>query len=407
MKEITCKLIFLKFLKLGLYSFGGPTAHIGYLNETFVQKEKWVSEKEFMEMVTISQFLPGPTSSQISYCIGLKKKGNQGGVTAWLGFTLPSAILMVLAALFFTELTKLFGQASFIGLLKGFASVAIPIVLLALLKMYNMFCVNIQGLFISCSSALLMFSINWSMKQVLIIIVGFLLGILIKPGPKIDKANHNNGNKSTYSFLLPILILLFSVLILFFFPIFFLASEEIRKLSLLASFFKSGGLVFGGGHVVLPILELEFSKSGLINEEIFLAGYGLAQGLPGPLFSFGAYLGTVLGLLSGTTLSAIGFGLLCMLFINLPGLLLIPITINSWLNIKNITWIRDGLDGVNCAVIGFLLYILGDLIFINYLTNQISLVLVLLSCFLVIYLRFSSWLAVLIMGPLGLLLFSF
>ncbi len=405
MTKLSTKIIFLEFLKLGLYSFGGPTAHIGYFKQKFVLKDKWLTENQFMEIVSICQFLPGPTSSQIGYTIGLLKGGGKGGLAAWLGFTLPSAFIMILGALCLTQLSTLVSKEILFGLLQGFASVAIPVVAVALLTMQKMFCFSSQRILIALFTTALLFLIEFPMEQIFVISLAFILGIFLKLGSEdVKKIGYLHNDKGKI-FLLALLVFLLSFVTLVILPM-SIPSGQNHTWNFLKSFYQSGALVFGGGHVVLPLLEKEFVQSGFISQSIFIGGYGLAQGLPGPLFSFGAYLGTILGVSSGNYLMGIFFGLICLVVIFMPGLVLIPIVLNYWQSIQTVTWVRNGLGGVNASVVGLLLYTFITPMLANYLTNPKGILLVLMSSMLMIYLKFPAWIIVLLMGPVGLFLYT-
>ena len=406
MTKLSTKIIFLEFLKLGLYSFGGPTAHIGYFRQKFILKEKWLTENQFMEIISICQFLPGPTSSQIGYTIGLLKGGSKGGIAAWLGFTLPSALIMIFGALFLIELATLLRKEILYGLLQGLASVAIPVVAIALLTMQKMFCFSFQRILIALLTSALLFLIEFPMEQIFVISLAFILGIFLKLGSEdVEKIEYLQNEKGKI-FLIALLLFLSSFVLLVILPI-SIPNEQNHAWHVLRSFYQSGALVFGGGHVVLPLLEKEFVQTGFISQDTFVGGYGLAQGLPGPLFSFGAYLGTILGMASENYLVGISFGLICLVMIFLPGLVLIPIVLNYWQSIKTVAWLRNGLGGVNSSVVGLLFYTFITPMLMSYLANPRGLILVFLSCLLVFFSKMPIWLIVVIMGPIGLTIYSF
>ncbi len=406
MKKVSGNTIFFEFLKLGLYSFGGPTAHIGFFREKFVLKEKWFTENQYMEIVSICQFLPGPTSSQIGYTIGLKKGGSKGGLAAWLGFSLPATLLMVLGAFFLIELKNLVNEESLYGLLQGFASVATPVVAVALLSMQKIFCFNFQRILITLLSTFVLVFLEFPMEQIFIISLGFIIGIYLKLGSRKSEPINYLQSKNNNLLIGASLVLFVSFFILVIFP-FIIPSEKNTLLNYLAYFYQSGGLVFGGGHVVLPFLEKGFVQTGFISEEMFIGGYGMVQGVPGPLFSFAAYLGAILGLSSGNALVGVAFGLICVSIIFLPGLVIIPIVLHYWSQIKSITWMRDGLSGVNASVVGLLLSVFLSPMLMNYLENPKGLILVFLSCIFIFFSKMPTWLVILIMGPIGLIIYSF
>ena len=406
MKKVSGNAIFFEFFKLGLYSFGGPTAHIGFFREKFVLKEKWFTEDQYMEIVSICQFLPGPTSSQIGYTIGLLKGGSKGGLAAWLGFSLPATLLMVLGAFFLIELKNLINEESLYGLLQGFASVATPVVAVALLSMQKIFCFNFQRILITLLSTSLLFFLEFPMEQIFTISLGFIIGIYLKLGSKKSEPINYLQSRNNNLLIGASLVLFVSFFILVIFPI-IIPSEKNTLLNYLAYFYQSGALVFGGGHVVLPFLEKGFVQTGFISEEMFIGGYGMVQGAPGPLFSFAAYLGAILGLSSGNAFVGVAFGLICVSIIFLPGLVIIPIVLNYWSQINSITWMRDGLSGVNASVVGLLLSVFLSPMLMNYLENPKGLILVFLSCIFIFFSKMPTWLVILIMGPTGLIIYSF
>ena len=406
MFRVSINVIFFEFLKLGLYSFGGPTAHVGFFRQKFVLKEKWLTENQYMEIVSICQFLPGPTSSQIGYTIGLLTGGSKGGLAAWLGFTLPSTLLMILGAFFLIEITNILSEESLYGLLQGFASVATPVVAMALLSMQKAFCFSFKRILITLFSTSFLFFFEFPMEQVFIISLGFIIGIYLKLGSKKSDQVDYLQSKNNNLLIAASLVLFVSFIILVILPI-IIPSEKNTVLNYLAGFYKSGALVFGGGHVVLPFLEKAFVQTGFISEEMFVGGYGMVQGVPGPLFSFAAYLGAILGLSSGNALIGVAFGLICVSIIFLPGLVIMPIVLNYWSHIKTITWIRDGLGGVNASVVGLLLSVFLNPMLMNYLANPKGLILGFLSCIFIFFSKMPTWLIVMIMGPVGLTIYSF
>ena len=331
-KEFSFYKIFSEFFILGLYSFGGPTAHIGFFQEKFVKRKKWLSEKKFMEFVSLSQFLPGPSSSQVGFLIGLQKGSYWGGLAAWLGFTIPSAFLMILSALIIVSYTNTNGMNEAVKFLYGFASVAIPIIAAALINMGKNFCFEIKRLLIFFISFFTLLIWEFPFEQVIIISLGFALGVFFNLKDKaIKDAKLSIGeiiiSKKNLNLLLLIFILV-SIFFLILLPI-INVYNDILFLKIFSGLYKSGSLVFGGGHVVLPYLEKEFVFNNLISKELFNGGYGLAQALPGPLFSFASYIGTVIGA-SNDISHALFLGISSLIFIFLPGLMIATLAINYW-----------------------------------------------------------------------------
>jgi chromate transporter len=275
---------FLIFLRLGLTSFGGPIAHLGYFRQEFVEKRNWLSEKSFADLVALCQFLPGPTSSQVCYSIGMMRGGLLGAFAAWLGFTFPSGLLMILAAYGL----RWTGSQTGAGWLHGLKIVAVAVVAQAVWSMATKLCVDRMrtGFAIVAAVVILLSANSWT--QVLAIGFGALAGW------KLIKAEGSTGAGDSFAFLpsWPVSALslgLFGICLVL------LPSLALGKhdgwLALFDSFYRAGSWVFGGGHVVLPLLQAEVVPKGWVDNGIFLAGYGMAQALPGPLFSFAAYLG--------------------------------------------------------------------------------------------------------------------
>ena len=409
MKEnISVSKIFLEFFILGLYSFGGPTAHIGFFLNNFVKRKKWLSEKEFMELVSLSQFLPGPSSSQVGFLIGVQKGGYLGGLAAWIGFTIPSAFLMIISALVLVNYNNIKGTIETEKVLNGFASVAIPIIGIALITMGKNFCFDIKRFFIFTISFLILWIWEFPFDQIIIILIGFILGITLNL--KKQKMNYDHSNFKKIVFLskkidyLLVIFVIVSLTLIILFPLINFYSEFLY-LQIFSGLYKSGTLVFGGAHVVLPYLEKEFVVNNLISKELFNGGYGLAQGLPGPLFSFASYIGTAIGIKTNI-FQALLLGLGCLFFIFFPGLMLAAITINYWDRLTKLNWFYNGIYGVNASVVGLLFLTFSNILFSNYWDNINGIILVILSTLFIIFLKFPSWLTVIIMGPLSYFVYN-
>ena len=408
-RDFSFSKIFFEFFILGLYSFGGPTAHIGFFQENFVKRKKWLSEKKFMDLVSLSQFLPGPSSSQVGFLIGLQKGSYLGGFAAWLGFTIPSAFLMILSALILVSYTSMNGMNETEKVLNGFASVAIPIIALALINMGKNFCYEIKRLLIFFISFLTLLIWEFPFEQLIVITLGFVLGIFFNlrdkitrdAQPHIEKIIISNKN---LNFLLFIFILV-SIIFLILFPIINLYNK-VLYFQIFSGLYKSGSLVFGGAHVVLPYLEKEFVFNNLISKELFNGGYGLAQALPGPLFTFASYIGTVIGASNGIY-HGLFLGIASLIFIFFPGLIIATLAINYWDRLIKLKWVYNGIHGVNATVVGLLFLTFFDILLSNYLGNINGILLIIISTLLIAFLKFPSWLSVLIMGSIGYFMYSF
>ena len=408
-KDFSFSKIFFEFFILGLYSFGGPTAHIGFFQENFVKRKKWLSEKKFMDLVSLSQFLPGPSSSQVGFLIGLQKGSYLGGFAAWLGFTIPSAFLMILSALILVSYTSMNGMNETEKVLNGFASVAIPIIALALINMGKNFCYEIKRLLIFFISFLTLLIWEFPFEQLIVITLGFVLGIFFNLRDKITRDAQPHIEKIIISNKnLNLLLLIFIIVSIFFLILLPLINVyyNILYLKVFSGLYISGSLVFGGGHVVLPYLEKEFVFNNLISKELFNGGYGLAQALPGPLFTFASYIVTVIGASNGIY-HALFLGIASLIFIFFPGLIIATLAINYWDRLIKLKWVYNGIHGVNATVVGLLFLTFFDILLSNYLGNINGILLIIISTLLIAFLKFPSWLSVLIMGPIGYFMYSF
>jgi len=335
--------VLLAFLKLGLTSFGGPVAHIGYFREEFVVRRRWLDEHAYADLVGLCQFLPGPASSQVGFSIGLMRAGYLGGLAAWTGFTLPSAIALVLFAYGATLLSEPVG----VGLIHGLKLVAVAIVAQAVWGMARVLCPDRERASIAVAAALIILLFSTSpVAQIAAIALGGVAGLWLCRAELPPATGHIAVpvSRTTGFLALAVFFLLLAGL-----PV-------LRGLglwpgaALFEAFYRSGALVFGGGHVVLPLLREAFVTPGWISDDAFLAGYGAAQAIPGPLFSFAAYLGAVVrpsphGLF-GAALGLIG--------IFLPGLLILVGTLPFWDALRKRASARAVMRGVNAAVVGLL-----------------------------------------------------
>lgn len=334
--------ILLVFLRLGLTSFGGPIAHLGYFRQEFVARRKWLSEHAYADLVALCQFLPGPASSQVGIALGFSRGGIWGALLAWLGFTLPSAAALVLFAYGLSS----FGARLGTGWLHGLKLVAVAVVAQALWGMGKTLSPDkLRAAFTVCGAAFVTF-IPHPLAQIAVIVAGGLLGWALLPSPPatpgifIQKANRTTG----FILLSIFALLLFSLPIL-------AASSNSYPIQLFDSFYRTGSLVFGGGHVVLPLLQSQVVPRGWVSNEIFLAGYGAAQAIPGPLFTFAAYLGAV------STQAPSGWigAAIALVAIFLPSFLLVLGIIPFWERLRHYTGMQRAMRGVNSAVVGLLL----------------------------------------------------
>jgi len=339
--------VFPVFLYLGLTSFGGPVAHLGYFRREFVDRRRWLDDASYADVVGLCQFLPGPASSQVGISLGLMRAGYAGALAAWLGFTAPSAILMIgfgYGASYFREIA---GSAW----LHGLQIVAVAVVAQAVIGMARLLCPDIPRAALAIGAAALMLVVPAALGQVVVIAAGGLIGwMLLAPGKRLgDTVSFRVGRSTSIVALILFFVLLAGL------PAAALISGN-HVVALLDSFYRAGALVFGGGHVVLPLLQASVVPPGWVGNEDFLAGYGAAQAVPGPLFTFSAYLGTVIALPPNGWFG----GLVCLLAIFLPSILLVIGVLPMWNALRQAVWAQSALSGINAAVVGLLLAALYD-----------------------------------------------
>lgn len=329
--------VFLRFLRLGCTSFGGPVAHLGYFREEFVERLRWLDEAAFAEVVGLCQSLPGPASSQVGFTIGLMEAGIPGGAAAWLGFTLPSALLMLGFAYGHTWLGSRWGA----GLLHGLMLAAVAVVAHAVWGMARSLTPDWTRRLIAVAAAALMLTSHSGRAQLIVLGAGAVAGLLLGRAAKNDGSGLQSNLSRRVSIAAAVL-----------FVTLFAAPPLIDRpaTELFAAFYRTGSLVFGGGHVVLPLLERATVARGWVSQEAFLAGYGAAQAVPGPLFSFAAYLGAVSKPVPGPVGAAIA-----LMAISLPGLLLVVAVLPWWSRLRGNAWMQAAIAGVNASVVGVLL----------------------------------------------------
>ncbi|WP_420841219.1 chromate efflux transporter [Evansella clarkii] len=323
--------------RLGLTSFGGPIAHLGYFHNEYVQRRKWMDEKSYADLVALSQFLPGPASSQVGIGIGVMRAGVFGGIVSFIGFTLPSVIALIIFALLLQGTDV--GMA---GWIHGLKIVAVAVVAHAIMGMASKLAPDLKRKAIALFALVATLLWQTTFTQVGVILIAGFAGFLLYKQYE-DLQDSSVKFPVSRKFGAVCLALFFGLLILL--P---LAREAVtwNWVAMFDSFYRSGSLVFGGGHVVLPLLEREFVPAGLVTEEAFLAGYGAAQAVPGPLFTFASYLGAVMGGWQG--------GLLATAAIFLPAFLLILGTLPFWDILRKSPKIKGAFMGVNAAVVGIL-----------------------------------------------------
>jgi chromate transporter len=331
-------------VRLGITSFGGPIAHLGYFHEEYVVRRKWIDEKSYADLVALCQMIPGPASSQLGIAIGIERAGLLGGVAAWIGFTLPSAVALTGFALLVHG--SAVGTA---GWLHGLLVVAVAVVAQAVWSMSRTLTPDAPRASIAFSAAIVSILLPASLTQILLIAVGAIVGSLLLRSDTEKKPNRPTSIETTGRVVAIACLALF-VLLLIGLPI-LRAAVHSQWIALIDSFYRSGSLVFGGGHVVLPLLQREVVPTGWISNESFLAGYGAAQAVPGPLFTFSAYLGAIMATAPNGVLGAA----VALAAIYLPSFLLINGLLPFWNTLRNQGVVRSALSGVNAAVVGILL----------------------------------------------------
>ncbi len=335
--------VFLAFLRLGLTSFGGPVAHLGYFRDEFVVRRKLLQESVYADLVALCQFLPGPASSQVGIGIGLSQAGLRGALAAWTGFTLPSALALILFAY---GLALVEPGAVQSGWLHGLKVAAVAVVVQAVWGMAKNLCPDRPRATLALAAAALTLAWTGIWGQLAAIALGAVFGLLWQKGA-VDGEHHPQLVPVGRTAALLSLGLFFLLLVAL--PL--AAVGGGGNLALVDSFYRAGSLVFGGGHVVLPLLQAELVEPGWLGPDLFLAGYGAVQAVPGPLFTFSAYLGAVLQVGPGGWLG----GMLCLLAIFLPSFLLVIGLLPFWDTLRRQPRVRAALVGINAAVVGLLL----------------------------------------------------
>ena len=332
------------FLKLGLISFGGPVAHLSYFREEFVRRRRWLDDGAYGDLVAVCQFLPGPASSQVVFALGMQRAGMAGAILASLCFTLPSAALMIL----FGYGVAALGDLQRAGWLHGLKLAAVAVVAQAVWGMGRSLCPDRARLTIGLGSAAVLLVVPGAVAQIGVIAGGGVVGWwLYRKGIEVVERPVAGRWRSHFPAAMVLAIFLLLLVLL---PA--LASVTGQKgIAVFDSLYRAGSLVFGGGHVVLPLLRAEVVPKGWVSDDAFLAGYGAAQAVPGPLFTFAAYLGTVMQ----QGLGGWRMGLWCLLAILLPAWLLIGGALPFWNQLRAKTWAQAALRGANAAVVGVLL----------------------------------------------------
>lgn len=379
--------IFLVSTCLGLTSFGGPTAHLGYFHEEYVRRRKWMDEKSYADLVALCQFLPGPASSQVGIGIGIMHAGIVGGITSFIGFTFPSVVALIVFALLVTGFDV--GNA---GWIHGLKIVAVAIVAHATIGMAKSLTPDLKRKAIAILALLVTLLWQTAYSQVVVILIAAIIGYLL-----LKHEDEGAGEQSRF----PISKRVGWICLLLFFGL--LAALPILKeatgsywIAMIDSFYRAGSFVFGGGHIVLPLLENEFVPTGWMNEEAFLAGYGVTQAVPGPLFTFAAYLGTVMNGWQG--------GIVATIAIFLPAFLLVVGALPFWDQLRNHPKITGAIRGVNAAVIGILIAALYSPIWASSILEAKDFALAVILFSMLAYWKLPPWIVVVTGAMAGLVL---
>jgi chromate transporter len=336
------------FTRLGLTSFGGPVAHLGYFRDEFVVRRKWLDDKSYADLVALCQFLPGPASSQVGIAVGLLRAGYGGAFAAWIGFTLPSAIALVL----FAYGVSAFGDALGSGWLRGLKVVAVAVVAQAVLGMMRTLAPDRERATLAVAAAVVVLAVPSAWGQIGAIVLGGIVGVTLLKG---ETASDSAALPLRVSRTTGIVMLAIFFALLIGLPL-LAAVLPSHALQAFEAFYRAGSLVFGGGHVVLPLLQASVVPPGWVGNEAFLAGYGAAQAVPGPLFTFAAYLGAVMGPQPNGWAGAA----LCLVAVFLPSFLLVIGALPFWDQLRRRAGAQAALRGVNAAVVGLLLAALYD-----------------------------------------------
>src|SRR5699024_10788753 len=375
--------ILLVSTRLGLTSFGGPTAHLGYFHEEYIRRRKWMDEKSYADLVALAQFLPGPASSQVGIGIGVMRAGVLGGIISFIGFTLPSVIALILFALLLTGFD--IGNA---GWIHGLKIVAVAVVAHAIMGMARNLTPDLKRKTIALFALIITLTWQTAFTQVGVILIAALFGFLL-----YKQHQENEEVRSQF----PIAKRVSAICLLLFFSLLFLL-PIIREVTgsywvgMFDSFYRSGSLAFGGGHVVLPLLEQELVPTGWISEEEFLAGYGATQAVPGPLFTFAAYLGAVMKGWQG--------GLVATVAVFLPAFLLILGALPFWDSLRNNPKIKGAIFGINAAVIGILISAFYFPIWTSSILAPVDFALAAILYSMLTYWKLPPWIIV-VSGALG------
>lgn len=370
------------FTRLGLTSFGGPIAHLGYFHDELVRRRRWMDDQSYADLVALCQFLPGPASSQVGIGMGIARAGMLGGLAAWLGFTLPSALALVAFALGVAAL----GDVSDAGWLQGLKIVAVAVVVHAVWGMATKLTPDTRRVTIAVLAAILALLWPTSLGQVTIIMLGGIVGWLLLPSDPLLPQPHSH-----FTIRRRVGITLLSLFFALLIGLPFLRGLTPNfTLAVFDSFYRAGSLVFGGGHVVLPLLQAEVVLPGWLTNEAFIAGYGAAQAVPGPLFTFSAYLGAVMQ----PGIAGLWTAAVALIAIFVPSFLLLIGVLPFWDKLRAIAAFQAALRGINAAVVGILLAALYHPVWTSAIFTARDFALALAAFLALMFWKWPPWLVV-------------
>lgn len=384
--------VFLIFLRLGLTSYGGPMAHLGYFRDEFVTRRRWLSERSYADLVALCQFLPGPASSQVGMALGLSRSGYAGALAAWAGFTLPSAGALILFALGISNHGDVLPPAA----LHGLKVVAVAVVAQAVWGMARNLCTDGVRVTVMAVAACVVLLVPSAWAQVGVILAAGFAGLLVFK-PTLNTA-HDPLPVAVSRRAGGVWLTLFFVLLVGLPVLAQLMPNPI--MARVDAFYRAGSLVFGGGHVVLPLLQAEVVPAGWVSNETFLAGYGAAQAVPGPLFTFAAFLGASMA----TGPSGWIGGVVCLLAIFVPSFLLVVGALPFWERLRHSLHTQAALAGVNAAVVGILLAALYQPVWTSAIHQPQDFALALVAFVALMFWKLPPWLVVVGSGAVGWLL---
>ena len=381
--------VFRVFLRLGVTSFGGPIAHLGYFRNELVVRRRWIDEAGYADLVALCQFLPGPASSQVGFSLGVLRGGGlMGGLAAWLGFTMPSALILLAFALSAAAFVGPVAQ----GLLHGLKLVAVAVVAQALSGMARSLTPDRERVGIALAAVAVVVFVAGSLGQVAAIAAGAIAGLILC---RAEAASPKGTLDFPVSSMAGAAALALFAALLFVLP---LAAGANRGVALFDAFFRSGAFVFGGGHVVLPLLQAQVVAPGWVTNEAFLAGYGLTQAVPGPLFTFAAYLGAVMGPARNGIVGAA----IALIALFLPGLLLVYGMLPFWNGLRTLPLAQGAMRGANAAVVGILGVAFYNPVWTSAVLTQVDFALALGGFLLLVVWKAPPWLVVILLAAAGI-----